>query len=70
MSVSTERKRNYRMDKPQLYPRNYRTLGSLVEREFSDRVKATAKAEGTNVSRLIYELLSEYLENRETVQKI
>ena len=70
MSVSTERKRNYRMDKPQLYSRNYRTLGSLVEREFSDHVKATAKAEGTNVSRLIYELLSEYLENREAVQKI
>ena len=37
------------MDKPQLYPRNYRTLGTLVECEFSDRVKATAKAEGTNV---------------------
>ena len=70
MSVSAERKRNYQMDKPQLYPRNYRTLGSLVEREFSDRVKATAKAEGTSVSRLIYDLLSDYLEYREAVQKI
>ena len=67
MSVSTERKRNYRMDKPQLYPRNYRTLGTLVECEFSDRVKATAKAEGTNVSRLIYQLLSDYLEEKEAV---
>ena len=59
------RKRDYVWDKPSNYPAGYRTVGTLVDKEFNERLKKTTKDLGTTRSEVIRDCLIRWLAENE-----
>jgi hypothetical protein len=61
------RKRDYVRDKPANYPAGYRTVCTLVDKEFNERLKKTTKDLGTTRSKVIRDHLIRWLAENEEV---
>ena len=59
------RKRDYVWDKPSNYPAGYRTVCTLVDKEFNERLKETTKDLGTTRSEVIRDYLTRWLAENE-----
>jgi hypothetical protein len=60
-------KRDYVRDKPSNYPAGYRTVCTLVDKDFNERLKETTKALGTTRSEVIRDHLSRWVAENEGV---
>jgi hypothetical protein len=59
------RKRDYVWDKPSNYPAGYRTVGTLIDKDFNERLKKTTKDLGTTRSKVIRDYLIRWLAENE-----
>ena len=59
------RNRDYVRDKPANYPAGYRTVCTLVDKEFNERLKKTTKDLGTTRSKVIRDHLIRWLAENE-----